>query len=79
MKTAANRLARKDRSRDALGSERRPTSRLRWALGLVLMAVLAGGVVSAQASTGGASSFTAIAPEGGEFTFNSPMRTAGAS
>jgi rare lipoprotein A (peptidoglycan hydrolase) len=79
MKTATNRLARKDRSRGAPRSERRPASRLRWALGLTLVAVLLSGVVSAQASTGGASSFTASAPEGGELTFSSPMRTAGAS
>lgn len=79
MRTATNRLARKDRSRDALSSERRPASRLRWALALAALAVLASGVVSAQASTGGASSFTASAPESGEFTFSTPMRTAGAS
>jgi rare lipoprotein A (peptidoglycan hydrolase) len=42
------------------------------------MALLATGAVSAQASTGGASSFTANSPEEQEFTF-SPMRTAGAS
>lgn len=78
MRTATGRLARKDRSREALSSERRAGPRLRWALALAAMAVLAGGVVSAQASTGGASSFTASAPEGGEFAF-SPMRTAGAS
>lgn len=79
MKTAINRLARKDRSRGTLSSGWRPTFRLRWALGLTLTAVLLGGVVSAQASTGGASSFTATAPESGELTFSSPMRTAGAS
>ncbi len=79
MKTATNRLARKNRSRGALSSERRPVPRLRWAVALVALTVLAGGVVSAQASTGGASSFTATAPEEGEFTFSSPMRSAGAS
>jgi rare lipoprotein A len=79
MKIATNRLARKYRSAEALSSERRPTSRLRWAVGLAAMAVLAGGVVSAQASTGGASSFTASAPEDGDLTFSAPMRIAGAS
>lgn len=79
MKTATNRLARKNRSRGALNPERRPASRLRWAVALVALAVLASGVVSAQASTGGASSFTATAPESGEITFSSPMRSAGAS
>ncbi len=80
MKTARGRLARKDRSRGTLSSERRPTSRLRWVAALAAMAVLAGGVVSAHASTGGASSFTATAPEGsGELTFSTPMRSAGAS
>jgi rare lipoprotein A (peptidoglycan hydrolase) len=79
MKTALNRLARKDRSRGTLRAERRPTSRLRWAVGLAALAVLASGVVSAQASTGGASSFTASAPESGEYTFSTPMRIAGAS
>ena len=43
-----------------------------------MTAIVAAGAVSAQASTGGASSFTASAPEGSEFSF-SPMRTAGAS
>ena len=79
MKTATNRLARKNRSRGALNSERRPATRLRCAVALVALAVLASGVVSAQASTGGASSFTATTPESGEITFSSPMRSAGAS
>jgi rare lipoprotein A (peptidoglycan hydrolase) len=79
MRTAIDRLARKDRSREALSCERRPGSRLRWALGVVALAVLASGVVSAQASTGGASSFTASAPESGEYAFSTPMRSAGAS
>ncbi len=79
MKTAINRLARNNGSREAPSSERRLTSRLRWVISLMALAVLACGVVSAQASTGGASSFTATAPEGGELTFSSPMRIAGAS
>jgi peptidoglycan lytic transglycosylase len=79
MKTATNRLARNNRSRGTLSFERRPGFRLRWAAGLVALAVLAVGVVSAQASTGGASSFTASAPRSGEYTFSTPMRIAGAS
>jgi rare lipoprotein A len=79
MKTATNRLARKDRSRRTLSTEWRPTSRLRWAVGLAALAVLVSGVVSAQASTGGATSFTATAPESSEYTFSTPMRSAGAS
>ena len=78
MKTATNRLARDNRSRGTL-RERRPASRLRWAAGLVALVVLAGGVVFAQASTGGASSFTARTPESSEYTFSTPMRRAGAS
>jgi rare lipoprotein A (peptidoglycan hydrolase) len=53
---------------------------LRWALALVALTVLAVGVAPTQASTGGASSFTAsteATPEGG-LSFG-PMRTAGAS
>ncbi len=79
MRTAINRRARKDRSPEALSPERRFIPRYRWAVALAAMAVMVGGVVSAQASTGGASSFTATAPDGGELTFTSPMRTAGAS
>jgi rare lipoprotein A len=76
MKTAINRHARKDRSRVA--PRRRPGARLRWTVALTATALLASGVVSAQASPGGASSFTASAPDEGEFVF-SPMRSAGAS
>lgn len=76
MRIVGDRLARKDKSGMALDSERRHGRRLRWAVVLAAMALMVGGVVSAQASTGGASSFTA--PESGEFSF-SPMRTAGAS
>jgi rare lipoprotein A (peptidoglycan hydrolase) len=79
MKTATNRLARNNRSRGTLSSERRPASRLRWAAGLAALAVLASGVVSAQASTGGASSYTASTTESSEYTFSTPMRSAGAS
>jgi rare lipoprotein A (peptidoglycan hydrolase) len=45
---------------------------------VVAVAVLAGGAVSAHASTGGASSFSAGAPDETEFSF-SPMHSAGAS
>lgn len=53
---------------------------LRWAFALVALTVLVVGVAPTQASTGGASSFTASSeemPEGG-LAFG-PMRTAGAS
>ncbi|HUB99489.1 MAG TPA: septal ring lytic transglycosylase RlpA family protein [Solirubrobacterales bacterium] len=54
---------------------------LRWALALVALTVMAVGVAPTQASTGGASSFTATSeeetPEGG-LAFG-PLRTAGAS
>jgi rare lipoprotein A len=78
MKTATNRLARKNRSREALSSGRRLSPRLRWVAAVAAFALLAGGVVSAQAAPGGASSFTATAPEEAEYSF-SPMRIAGAS
>jgi rare lipoprotein A (peptidoglycan hydrolase) len=78
MRTATNRSARKDRSREPLRSERRLSPRLRWAVALAATALMAIGVASAQASTGGASSYTASAPEGQEFAFT-PMRSAGAS
>jgi len=60
----------------------RKNSLLRWALALVALTTLAVGVAPTQASTGGASSYTASAestetPEGG-ISF-SAMRTAGAS
>jgi rare lipoprotein A (peptidoglycan hydrolase) len=78
MRTATNRLARKNRSREALSGERRLSRRLRWVAAAAALALLAGGAVSAHASPGGASSFTATAPEEGEYSF-SPMRIAGAS
>jgi rare lipoprotein A len=78
MRTAINRLARKERSRAALSTERRSGPRLFWVAAAAAVALLAGSVVSAQAAPGGASSFTATAPEEGEVAF-SPMRTAGAS
>ena len=79
MRTATNRLARIDRSRGASRPKRRHVPRLRWGAALAAAtALLAGGVVSAQASTGGASSYTAAAPEEGGLAF-SPMRSAGAS
>lgn len=54
---------------------------LRWAIALVALTTLAVGVAPTQASTGGASSYTAAAPEEAEeggLAF-SPMRSAGAS
>jgi rare lipoprotein A (peptidoglycan hydrolase) len=51
---------------------------LRWAFALVALTTLAVGVAPTQASTGGASSYTASGPEEGGIAF-SPMRSAGAS
>jgi len=52
---------------------------LRWALVLAaILAVMAGAASGARAETGGASSYTANAPGGGELAF-SPFRYAGAS
>lgn len=52
---------------------------LRWALVLAaLMAIMAGAATGAKAAPGGASSYTAAAPAGGELAF-SPFRYAGAS
>jgi rare lipoprotein A (peptidoglycan hydrolase) len=52
---------------------------LRWTLVLaVLLAVFAGAATGAKASPGGAASYTASAPDGGELAF-SPFRYAGAS
>lgn len=81
MKPGINRHARKNGLRQALKLEQRPGRRLRWAVLLAATAFVAAGAVSAQASTGGASSYTAYggsSPEGQEVAF-SPMRTAGAS
>src|SRR5882757_7780016 len=80
MKQGTNRHARKEGSRWVLRSERRPGRRTRWAVSLAATALVAGGAVSAQASTGGASSYTAsgTSAAGQEFAF-SPMRTGGAS
>ncbi len=75
------RHGRKDESRRAPRRQPRATRRLRWGVSLALIATAAVGAVSAQASTGGASSYTAFggsSPEGQEFAF-SPMKTAGAS
>lgn len=52
---------------------------LRWALALAaILALMAGAATGAKASTGGAGSYTAAAPAGGELAF-SPFRYAGAS
>jgi rare lipoprotein A len=50
----------------------------RWAFALVLIMAMVVGVAPTQASTGGASSYTASAPEEGGLAF-SPMRSAEAS
>jgi rare lipoprotein A (peptidoglycan hydrolase) len=50
----------------------------RWAFALVLITAMVVGVAPTQASTGGASSYTASAPEEGGLAF-SPMRSAEAS
>jgi rare lipoprotein A len=57
---------------------KRKHSFLRWALALVAITTMAVGVAPTQASTGGASSYTASAPEEGGLAF-SPYRNAGAS
>jgi rare lipoprotein A (peptidoglycan hydrolase) len=52
---------------------------LRWALALAaILALMAGAATGAKAATGGAGSYTASAPGGGELAF-SPFRYAGAS
>lgn len=52
---------------------------LRWALALAaILALMAGAATGAKAATGGAGSYTATAPDGGELAF-SPFRYAGAS
>jgi rare lipoprotein A (peptidoglycan hydrolase) len=52
---------------------------LRWALALAAaMAMMAGLATGAKAATGGAGSYTASAPDGGELAFT-PFRYAGAS
>ncbi|MFN8216523.1 MAG: septal ring lytic transglycosylase RlpA family protein [Solirubrobacterales bacterium] len=57
---------------------KRKQTRLRWALALVAIAVLAFGAASSHASTGGASSYSASTSASSEFAF-SPWRVAGAS
>jgi rare lipoprotein A len=80
MQPSRNRLARKHDLRRAPSLERRAVRRLRWAASFALLALLALGVGSAQASTGGAASaaFGGSSPEGEELAFN-PFRTAEAS
>ena len=77
MKNGINRHARKHDSAPTPRSLGRSSRRVRWAISCTATALLAVGAVTAQASTGGASS-TANTTEGQEYTF-SPMRTAGAS
>ncbi|MGV1047610.1 MAG: septal ring lytic transglycosylase RlpA family protein [Solirubrobacterales bacterium] len=50
----------------------------RWAVALAALTTMAVGVAPTRASTGGASSYTASAPEEGGIAF-SPLRSAGAS
>jgi rare lipoprotein A len=76
MQPSRYRLARKHDSRRAPRPER-STRRLRWGIGLVLLASLAVGAGPAQASSGGASPI-ASAPAGQDLVF-SPFRSAGAS
>jgi rare lipoprotein A (peptidoglycan hydrolase) len=81
MQPSRNRLARKSHSRRASAPQRRSFRRLRWwAASLTVLAIVALGGASAQASTGGATSvaFGGSSPEGEELAF-SPFRSAGAS
>lgn len=81
MQPGRGRDARKDGSRGARTSSRRPLRRLRWAACVAALTALAGAGSAAQAATGGASSVVAYggsAPEGLDVVF-SPMRSAGAS
>jgi rare lipoprotein A len=80
MQPSRNRLARKHDSRRAPGTMRRTPRRLRWAASLAAMAIVAVTAVSAQASTGGASTvaYGGSSPEGQDVAF-SPLRSAGAS
>jgi rare lipoprotein A (peptidoglycan hydrolase) len=58
--------------------KKRRQNSLRWALALAAITTMVVGVAPTQASTGGASSYTAAAPEEGGLAF-SPMRSAEAS
>lgn len=60
------------------------TNPIRWALALIALAVASlGGISAAQAATGGASSYEAVAPPAPEssqdVTFSTPLRYGGAS
>jgi hypothetical protein len=77
MQPSRDRLARKSDLRRAPRLARRSRRCLGWAISLVALAVLAFGVGSAQASSGGASP-VASTTEGEELVF-SPFRSAGAS
>src|SRR5262245_35452459 len=77
MQTSGNRLARKSDTRRAPRFERRLTKHLRRAGSLVLLAILALGAGSAQASPGGASPVTSTTAS--EDLVFSPFRSAGAS
>jgi rare lipoprotein A (peptidoglycan hydrolase) len=77
-----HRHARKHDSGRLLSTRRSPASRLRWALALLALAIAAIGAVSAQAETGGASSYeppAASAPGTEALAFSMPMRVGGAS
>jgi rare lipoprotein A (peptidoglycan hydrolase) len=77
MQTSGNRLARKSDSRRAPRPERRTLRRLPWVASLLVLAILALGAGSAQASPGGASP-VAGTTAGQDLVF-SPFKTAGAS
>jgi len=81
MQPSGDRLARKINSRRASRFERPSVRRLGWATSLVALAILAFGVGSAQASSGGASPIASVptgSPEEQDLVF-SPFRSAGAS
>ena len=77
MQPSGNRLARKSDFRPASRPERRWSRRLPWAASLAILAALALGAGSAQASTGGASP-VASTTAGQDLVF-SPFKRAGAS
>jgi len=77
MQPSGNRLARKDDSRRAPGSERSLRC-LRWAAPLAALAILAFGAAPAQASPGGASPVASTPAVDQDLVF-SPFKSAGAS
>jgi hypothetical protein len=77
MQPSGNRHARKNESRRAPRSERRPRWRLGWVASLVALTILCFGASTAHAGSGGASP-VASSPAGQDLVF-SPFRSAGAS